>query len=259
MGYFPGGEIDIMQVGNEDDPAIKTLNAELEEWWMENGKIVRLDYKGAANADTPDQSLKWGIRWLYHKAQGIKDNQRYWRDWKQAVFRYGPNTEEYTNNVWSIYKSGIDKNNKAAIRLWTIFFLLFLGTSYWTYNNQGREYYRYFDLGEEHICIGRYMLEIGILDGLRIKKAVIGPIDNQELSSDGIKKETISVDTIYDLDNDGSRDILISAKHFTDTDAMYFFRIGQKKLESIRVLGSTGIALTKDNQFYGEEIYFGPK
>lgn len=259
MGYFPGGEIDIMQVGNEGDPAIKTMNGELEEWWMQNGKIVRLDYEGDANVNSIDQSLKWGIRWLYHKAQGIKDNQRYWRDWKKAVFKYGPNTDAYIENIWNIYKQGIDRNNKTSIKLWTIIVLLLAGFSYFVHYNQGQVYFNFFDRGEKHTCLGRLMLKVGILDGLRIKNAVIGPINDKELGSYGMKKETISVDTIYDFDNDGKSDILISAEHAMGSEIKYFFRLGDKGLEPIRIINNHHTQLVDDNSLFALEIFFGQK
>lgn len=109
MGYQPGGEIDVMQVGNPADPALKTLNGELKEWEIEDGKKVQLNYSGKANANTPEDSIYWGIRWLYHKAQRItKDNKRYWRGWKEAIHGYGPGSKKYTDRVWKIYKDGID-------------------------------------------------------------------------------------------------------------------------------------------------------
>ncbi|MDP3043356.1 MAG: hypothetical protein Q8N21_03060 [bacterium] len=110
-GYFAGGEIDVMQVGNPGDPALKTLNGELEEWELINGKLEQLNYRGEASVKTPRDSIYWGVRWLYHKAQEIThDKQRSWRGWKEAVFGYGPGVDEYVDDVWKIYKTGIDAN-----------------------------------------------------------------------------------------------------------------------------------------------------
>ena len=69
IGHESGGEVDVMQVGNSGDDALRTLNHEIEETWFQNGKKVTLDYKAAANAATPAESIKCGVRWLYHKAQ----------------------------------------------------------------------------------------------------------------------------------------------------------------------------------------------
>lgn len=124
-GYFPGGETNIMQVGNHGDPSLLTLNGELTEYWMQNGEEKKLDYNGKANADTPRDSVYWGVRWLYHKAQGIKGGKRYWRNWKEAVKLYGPLGEEYKENVWSIYTKGVDKPSpKTSIKLWSLALLI---------------------------------------------------------------------------------------------------------------------------------------
>ncbi len=78
---------DVMQVGNPNDPAIHTLRndgwvdpktgnvAQESEWVDENVKV--LEYK-EARADSPQESVKWGVRWLYHKAQYIEGNKRQW-------------------------------------------------------------------------------------------------------------------------------------------------------------------------------------
>ncbi len=118
VGYYPGGEINVMQVGNLGDPSIHALNnngvlklpnGELAlEYEIKNGKEWTLDYGGKANNNTVYESIKWGTRWLYHKAQGVKNDKRYWRTWKEAIFGYGPNTQEYVDKVWNIYTKGID-------------------------------------------------------------------------------------------------------------------------------------------------------
>lgn len=125
MGYYPGGEINIMQIGNSGDPSLLTLNGKLTEYWMQNGREKKLDYEGKANAGTPYDSVYWGVRWLYHKAQGIKDNKRYWKDWKEAVRLYGPPVNEYAENVWSIYANGVDNpSSNRSIKLWSLVLLI---------------------------------------------------------------------------------------------------------------------------------------
>ncbi|MBU1180140.1 hypothetical protein KJ885_04310 [Patescibacteria group bacterium] len=257
VGYYPGGEVDVMQVGHKDDPALKTLNGELKEWWINHkGKKEQLNYKGKANASTPKDSIYWGVRWLYHKAQGIKlGNKRYWRTWKEAVKKYGPGTQKYADSVWSIYTKGIDK--KSSIKLWSLALIPFLLITgfLWIYFNQGQVYFSYKDLGEEYSSVGRTYLEIGILDGLRIKKTMIGPIevDYDEYLEVGLRKESIIVD-YYDLDNDGKDEILISAFYSTDYKVNYFFRIGDKQLEPISIIDKYD---TKRERLYADNIRFG--
>jgi hypothetical protein len=266
MGYYPGGEIDLMQVGNEGDPALHILNndgtiklptgEEASEREIKNGEEWVLDYKGEAKVDTIDDSLKWGIRWLYHKAQGIThDQKRYWRTWREAVFGYGPNTEEYTKSVWDIYKKGLDNSKNGTIILWSLVFLLIAGMSCYLNINQGRVYLKYFDKGEKYIWTGRSQLEIGIFDGIRIKKAVIGPINDKTLSSFGIIRDSVAVD-YYDLDNDGQDDVLVSARNFLDEQEMYFFRIGEKDLEPIGVRKDKDTRTICDNNLFSKDILF---
>ena len=62
VGYYPGGEINVMQVGNLGDPSIHALNnngvlklpnGELAlEYEIKNGKEWTLDYGGKANNNT---------------------------------------------------------------------------------------------------------------------------------------------------------------------------------------------------------------
>jgi hypothetical protein len=267
LGYYPGGEIDIMQVGDTGDPAIHILNNDgairlpngepAVEYEIKDGKEWLVDYDGEAKVETIDDSLEWGIRWLYHVAQGITaDGKRYWRPWKEAVFRYGPNTDEYTENVWNIYKNGLDKPKTGTIKLWSVLLLLVIVSLSWLYSNQGKVYLKDIELGEKYIWTGRAQLEIGILDGLRIKKAVIGPIKNKELASHGIIRDSVMVE-YYDIDNDGQDEVLISAKNFIDRREIHFFEIGKKKLEPIRVREELDIGLAGDNKLIAEDIFFG--
>ena len=80
MGYFESNGYpsypDVMQVADPDNPAIYALNKrrdkngrlEIEYVWKQ-GEIVELDYKGKASGESSHESIVWGTRWLYHKAQ----------------------------------------------------------------------------------------------------------------------------------------------------------------------------------------------
>jgi len=116
--------INIMRVGVTGDASLKTLRGELKEYWIHDGKKIQLKYHDAI-INKPEDSIEWGVRWLYHKAQYIGDDgRRHWRTWQEAVKHYGPGTQKYVNNVWDIYNKGIDKRSKPPLKLWTIVLLI---------------------------------------------------------------------------------------------------------------------------------------
>ncbi len=103
---------DIMQVGNPSDPALHVLNNDKSkptESEAYSGKVAVVDYKGEAKVNTSYESLYWGARWLYHKAQDVDAHgKQVWYSWREAVHRYGPGKEAYTEVVWNLYKYGKD-------------------------------------------------------------------------------------------------------------------------------------------------------
>jgi hypothetical protein len=124
------GAIDIMQVGNRGDASLKTLRGELSEYWIHEGKEILLKYE--ARVETVRDSVYWGVRWLYHKDQYIGfDGRRHWNSWKEAVHKYGPNKKEYTENIWSIYTKGFEKEKDGTIiTLWAIALFLLMATPF---------------------------------------------------------------------------------------------------------------------------------
>lgn len=135
MGYFQSNDYpaypDIMQVADVRNPAIHTLNndgwkdksgarAQEREW--NKGKVSILNYRGKANGASPEKSIRWGVRWLYHCVQGITyENIRYWRSWKKAVGRYnGEGNKTYTKEVFGIYTNGIDARSKPSVKLFVL-------------------------------------------------------------------------------------------------------------------------------------------
>jgi len=66
------------------------------------------------DVSTSEESIFWGVRWLYHKAQFLSDlikpYRREWRTWENAIYNYNAsdNVEEYVKEVFSIYKNGVD-------------------------------------------------------------------------------------------------------------------------------------------------------
>lgn len=131
VGNDPNGKINVMQVGNFNDPSLDVLNnkSEKPENELKNGELWQVDYKGKAKVKTVYDSVYWGVRWLYHRAQWIgDDNKRYWFPWGEAVKRYGPGTREYVENVLNIYLNGVDKRkSESQIKLWVFLLLTFFG------------------------------------------------------------------------------------------------------------------------------------
>ena len=118
VGNDPKAGINIMQVGNTGDPSMKTLRGELKEYWMYQGKEQQLKYD--AKVMNIRGSIKWGVRWLYHKAQGIRGHKRYWRTWLEAVRGYGPPRSEYSESIWSIYTKGSKESGTRVLQLWAV-------------------------------------------------------------------------------------------------------------------------------------------
>jgi hypothetical protein len=110
---------DIMQVGNPGDPALRVLNNDKNkptESEAYSGRITAVDYKGDVRVTTSYESVHWGVRWLYHKAQDIDINgKQVWYSWREAVNRYGPGKETYTETVWNLYKYGKDPDSGKAV------------------------------------------------------------------------------------------------------------------------------------------------
>ncbi|MBI3626785.1 hypothetical protein HY224_01945 [Candidatus Uhrbacteria bacterium] len=129
IGYDKTAGINVMQVGKAHDPSIKTIRGELKEYWVHDGKLQRLKYD--ARVTNIEESIKWGTRWLYHKARenvpGLKQAwKQIWKTWYVAVKEYGPGPESYAKSVWRIYTEGIKKEKDLTITLWSWNFLTIL-------------------------------------------------------------------------------------------------------------------------------------
>ena len=121
------GKVNVMQVGNSGDPSLDVLNGagENPEYELIDGKLWKVDYKGKAKVENVFDSIYWGVRWLYHRAQEIgNDGDKKWHSWRNAVKRYGPGEIEYANSVWQIYTEGIDSRDKLKLKLWILLGLI---------------------------------------------------------------------------------------------------------------------------------------
>lgn len=88
-------------------------------------QIGHISYSYPADKISPEvksreESIFWGVRWLYHKAQYLLENDnrslsipyvRKWRSWKEAVRSYNANpdlVENYVKEVFLVYEKGVD-------------------------------------------------------------------------------------------------------------------------------------------------------
>jgi hypothetical protein len=75
--------------------------------------------KKPPRVETPEESIFWGVRWLYHKAQKFYGRgeeglappyKRWWLSWRDALYNYNSSSavESYLNDVFSVYRRGVD-------------------------------------------------------------------------------------------------------------------------------------------------------
>ena len=242
MGYDKEESINIMQVGVQGDASLKTLRGKLKEYWIHEGKKILLKYPDA-QIDKEENSIKWGIRWLYHKAMGITaDNRRYWLTWREAVKKYGPPNEKYSNNVWDIYTKGVDKRGKSPVRLWFIFIplmLVILSGAFWLHNNQGRVFisYREAKHGSWLCDNGESWVDVAVIDDFKLKKARINKVQEIKEVCSGLKKGSLKY-SYADLDNDGGYEIVLDGKWDYGNQVEYYLKIKKDELAIIPVNSS---------------------
>lgn len=213
--YYPSYP-DIMQSANPKDKAIHVLHDDGKwptEYEVANEKPQKLFYP-QAKADTPHESIKWGVRWLYHKAQeNIQENShwhREWRSWKEALLEYGPGTKEYQDKVWKIYTHGIDPQRN---KLWSIFLPLllisFLLWGIWVGLNQGKTFVTFHDIKGTN----DYKVVANILNGPWFQKIQLATTYSNAGNFWALsKKEPVKI-SYLDIDKDGQDEILISGKY----------------------------------------------
>jgi len=241
MGYGERTGINIMRVGVQGDASLKTLRGELKEYWIHDGKKIQLKYNDAI-INKPEDSIKWGVRWLYHKAMGITDdNKRYWLTWREAVKKYGPPNEKYSNNVWDIYTKGVDKRGKSPVKLWFIFIplmLVILSGAFWLHNNQGRVFISYYQdkKYEQWLCGNKSWVKIMVVDGLNLKKVRLNEVQASPGDCWGLKKDSLKY-SYYDLDNDGSYEIVLDGRWDDGDQVKYFLKVNRDNLSIIPVKG----------------------
>lgn len=132
MGYHQGPNQpypDVMQLGDPANPAMSALRGETPaNEFIDEDSYGHTSYsypeKRMPNVDTPKESIFWGVRWLYHKAQSFDGKSgkleapyvRKWKRWQKAVQLYNSDPEakpqigdpHYGENVFRTYLEGID-------------------------------------------------------------------------------------------------------------------------------------------------------
>lgn len=222
---------DVMQFANPKDKAIHVLHndgKEPTEYEIINGKPQKLFYT-QAKADNADESIKWGVRWLYHKAQkSIQKSShwhREWRPWQEAVFEYGPGTKEYQDKVWKIYSHGIDPQGN---KLWSILLpLLLIPALLWgifTGLNQGKTFITFQDIKDTD----DYRVMANIINGpwfQKIQLAITYSNAGNFWALD--KNEPIKI-SYLDIDKDNQDEILVSGRYLTNSTHYLLKKVGEK-------------------------------
>lgn len=127
LGYYPDENIiDVIQVWDPANPAKDAILGKTPaNEFINPNRIGHISYSYPHGRTSPaiensEDSIFWGVRWLYHKAQYLlEDNNgaletpyiRKWRSWEEAVRSYNANPkiiEEYIKEVFSVYEKGID-------------------------------------------------------------------------------------------------------------------------------------------------------
>ncbi|MBI3956252.1 hypothetical protein HY339_03260 [Candidatus Gottesmanbacteria bacterium] len=126
LGYYPDNQIvDVMQVWDPQNPAKDALLGKtVANEFISPSQIGHISYSYPDFARVPkvnnqQESLFWGVRWLYYKSQYLLEDEkglvkpyvRKWRSWREAVRAYNANPEigeEYVSEVFSVYEKGVD-------------------------------------------------------------------------------------------------------------------------------------------------------
>ncbi|MBU2530463.1 MAG: hypothetical protein KKD35_05430 [Elusimicrobia bacterium] len=189
MGYFnpSAGYPDVMQVGGDRNSAMKSMLGEKDypaNEFISEKKYGHMSYNFKGKKPQvlkPAESIFWGVRWLYYKAQYLPDEnkpyKREWHSWNKAVQLYnGGGNKNYEKEVYDIYKKGADGRKRPIIKLFiSIFALLGILTAgsvlaYTIHDNQGRTWLSFDESLDKEAL---YELNINKVVGLEVNKTLI--------------------------------------------------------------------------------------
>ncbi|EKD56541.1 MAG: hypothetical protein ACD_58C00151G0003 [uncultured bacterium] len=147
IGNDKNANIDIMQVWNEENKTPQTIKG--LEGFPANEFIFENNYGHMSynypkeylppKVTKPEESIFWGVRWLYHKAQYLDQNSdgslikpyiRKWKSWQKAILDYNANKEikeKYLDDILNLYEKGNDLYRPGK-KLWSIFGLMLVGS-----------------------------------------------------------------------------------------------------------------------------------
>jgi len=135
LGYYPSSNIvDVMQVWDDRNPPRAAFLGETSANEFVSPEVVKhISYsypvgKNPPRVESREDSVFWGIRWLYYKAQFLKPDAnrkpalpyvRMWRTWEEAAAKYNANPEllrDYMSEVLKVYHEGVDLDGNVLWR-----------------------------------------------------------------------------------------------------------------------------------------------
>lgn len=210
---------DIMQVGDPRNPALHTLQAEKgfkeREWDDAKKTSTIMIFDKSIEIKEPRDSLYWGVRWLYHKAQYIQDNQRKWKTWEKAVEGYHTKGDaRYRDSVMKLYKKGTDQT---GLKIWLpIVFVCLLTSATWNVFGLSRDISRVNKFNQTTVEIlknGKYRIDgkdITLMNGLHMYTSVLSDMERREINPYDNYRGPYSVryeqSAVGDLNGDGIKD-----------------------------------------------------
>ena len=248
-----------------DDNIKKNKSSILHRNWIFASNVIRKILKsetGEANADKPEQSIKWGVRWLDHKAQGITDaGERHWRPWNEAVRNYNSQgNTKYEKEVYGVYKNGIDnRDKKNPIKLWTIiFFLLGCGVAgsvlfgIQRYNNQGKMWLTFEDGKEKRAA---YVLTLNRIEGLVVRHIPISVEYTNGGNTFAIIKRATPQERVEDLFGSEPYAVVVTGEGWGGFLIKYVLKETDNGLALVPIVGEYGEGDDND-AFHADEISF---